>query len=375
MTEERTRTIRVISRHLRDILNQYNDRLEEIIGSVESESTTNKSLRCAKPINEALSSVHGLPKMEPTITLLAADGSQINPSRHRQVDFCLINVATISLQAGMDIAPMIDTESILLDVGQLTPDNTPLTEDLLALERDIRERAALLAHARKFSPPPVTLSDGPLELFREISNSARFDRKLTEYIDVLSGLRNNQTITAGYIDKPRSDLVNRLIKLIIKMDSQNTTRTINELEHVWVSDATLFSELLITPGDRSAIYCIQSPYSKHFTEDLALCFFYLNVSHSNTPCLSRVEIPAWCARNPDYLNQLHAAIFRQCDIMGPRPYPYILHRAHELAVITYVETLELDAKISSELMRRGVDSGSISNKQSAKDLPGRGRHQ
>jgi hypothetical protein len=69
------------------------------------------------------------------------------------------------------------------------------------------------------------------------------------------------------------------------------------------------------------------------------------------------------------------AIFNQCSIMSPRPYPYILHRAHELAIISYAETFELDTKIATELMRRGVNMGSISNKQSAKDLPGRGRRQ
>ncbi|MGB8252894.1 MAG: hypothetical protein WCF08_06735, partial [Anaerolineaceae bacterium] len=59
----------------------------------------------------------------------------------------------------------------------------------------------------------------------------------------------------------------------------------------------------------------------------------------------------------------------------PRPYPYILHRAHEIAMVSYEETLELDTMIAIELKRRGIDTGSISNKQSAKDLPGRGRYQ
>ena len=49
------------------------------------------------------------------MTLIAADGSQINPSRHRQVDFSLINVATICMQIGVDTAPIFETESTLLD--------------------------------------------------------------------------------------------------------------------------------------------------------------------------------------------------------------------------------------------------------------------
>jgi len=375
LAAEHNQVIHSTAQRLLYTLNQYSDQVGQLIGLVETESASNKSLRCAKPTDEALASVHGLPELDTVATLIAADGSQINPSRHRQVDFCLINVATISLQTGMDVAPVINTESILLDIGELTPDNAPLTEDILALERDIRERAALAHQASKYTPPMVTMTDGPLELFRETSNTARFEKKLAEYIGILSDLSKSRTITVGYVDKPQSDLVNRLIKLIIKNESQTPAQAMRELERIWVSDANLFSELLSSPGDRSAIYCIQSPWSKLFKEELALYFFYLNVSRSETPYLARIEIPAWCTRDPETLNQLHAAIYRQCDIMGPRPYPYILHRAHEIAVVTYEETLELDAMIAVELKRRGIDAGSISNKQSAKDLPSRGRYQ
>ncbi|MGB8253079.1 MAG: DNA double-strand break repair nuclease NurA, partial [Anaerolineaceae bacterium] len=316
LTAEHNQVIQSTTILLLDTLKQYSDQVCKLIGLVDTESTTNKTLRCAKPTNEALASVHSLPALDIVATLIAADGSQINPSRHRQVDFCLINIATISMQTGMDAAPLISTESLLLDIGELTPHNTPLTEDILALERDIRERAALARQAHKYTPPLITITDGPLELFRETSNSTRFEKKLVEYIDILSELSKSRAITVGYVDKPQSDLVNRLLKLIIKNDSQAPAQAIRALEHVWVSDATLFSEVLRSPGDRSAIYCIQSSWSTLFKEDLALYFFYLNVSRSVTPYLARVEIPAWCTRDPEILDQLHAAIYRQCDIMG-----------------------------------------------------------
>ncbi len=372
---EHKKVVRSTVQLLLDTLNRYSDQVDALVGLVEAESDINKSLRCALPADESLTSIHHLPESDTIITIIASDGSQINPSRHRQVDFCLINVATISLRTGVDAAPIINTESILLDVGELSPDNTPITEELLALERDIHERAALASQVRRHTPPMVSLTDGPLELFREINISARFEKKLVEYIDILSDLNNSQAATAGFVDKPHSDLVNRLLKLIIKKESQTGVRDINEITRVWVSDANLYSALLVTPGDRSAIYRIQSPWSKQYKEDLALCFFYLNVSRSETPYLARVEIPAWCARNPDMLDQLHTTIYRQCNIMNPRPYPYILHRAHEIAMVTHEESLDLDAKIAVELKRRGIESELISNKQSAKDLPGRGRYQ
>ncbi|MGA9398145.1 MAG: hypothetical protein WBV22_07780, partial [Anaerolineaceae bacterium] len=197
LTAEHNQVIQSTTILLLDTLKQYSDQVGKLIGLVDSESATNKTLRCAKPTGEALASVHNLPALDIVATLIAADGSQINPSRHRQVDFCLINIATISMQTGMDAAPLISTESLLLDIGELTPHNTPLTEDILALERDIRERVALARQAHKYIPPLITITDGPLELFRETSNSTRFEKKLVEYIDILSELSKSRAITVG----------------------------------------------------------------------------------------------------------------------------------------------------------------------------------
>jgi NurA domain len=373
-TAEHYRVVRSATGLLMKTLDQLGKETDELSHTVDAEARINRSLRCAHPFAEPPAGVYHLPGKAEPVTLIAADGSQINPSRHRQVDFSLINVATICMQNGVDAAPTYETESTLLDDYDLNIDSAPLTEDFIALERDLRERNALYLQSSRYPAPVITLTDGPLELFREIGETTRFEKKLNEYIEILDACRRAHTVTAGYVDKPQSDLVNRMLRLPINKTSDPAGTHQTELERIRVPDASLFSGLLPTPGDRSAVFSIQSPWSKSFKDGLELCFFYLNVSRSEKPCLARVELPAWCAGTPRLLDDLHFALFRQCEIMGTRPYPYILHRAHEIAVITFEETSQIENMLAAEMQGRGLETESKSNKQSAKELPGRGRY-
>ncbi len=359
---------------LMDALTRYGTHPTELQQLIENDSKTNKSLRCAIPYQENISTAYKLPVAYEPILLIAADGSQINPNRHRQVDFGLINVATICIQPGRDSPPQIESESKLLDDFDQQNGQARLTEDLISLERDILERISLLNQARKYPTPLITITDGPLEIFRETGEAAWFEKKLADYIQILGECRSASIVTTGYVDKPHSDLVNHMLRLALEKLPVSGSTLPTEIENVRVPDACLFSELLSDPGDRSAIFAIQSQWARHFKDDLRLCFFYLNVGRPKKPSLARVELPAWCAEKPQMLDTLHAEIFRQCQIMGTRPYPYILHRAHELAVVTFEESAQLEKILAGELQARGVDAGVKSNKQSAKDLPGRGRY-
>jgi hypothetical protein len=61
-----------------------------------------------------------------------------------------------------------------------------------------------------------------------------------------------------------------------------------------VTDLWLFQQLL-QPGERSAVFGLQSSSRAHYKGGLALHFFYLNTSRDDHPNLVRVEIPAWVA--------------------------------------------------------------------------------
>jgi hypothetical protein len=115
------------------------------------------------------------------------------------------------------------------------------------------------------------------------------------------------------------------------------------------------------------VFGIRSASGQGFKDRLALHFFYLNVGREKRPYLSRVEIPRFVVENPDLLNLLHATLVAQAHHLGPRPYPYILHRAHEIAVISFEEHDALENMIVAELRKQGVEVEDPSNKQVAKD--------
>ena len=102
-------------------------------------------------------------------------------------------------------------------------------------------------------------------------------------------------------------------------------------------------------------------------------FFYLNVGDDKHPWLVRVEIPKWVVDDEEKLNLLHAALLDQCHMMGAKPYPYLLHRAHEIAVVKFDEKRQVEQILELELRKSGGEVDEESNKQSAKNLPGRKR--
>jgi len=144
-----------------------------------------------------------------------------------------------------------------------------------------------------------------------------------------------------------------------------------------VSDRWMYGEKhnpLLGPGERSAVFAIQSKSEKDYKGVLGLHFFYLNVGTKGHPWPVRVEIPKWVADNTEQLNLLHAVLVDQCRMMGSKPYPYLLHRAHEIAVVKHEEKYQVEQMLTQELRRQDEEMDEGSNKQSAKDLKGRGRY-
>ncbi|MBQ6502386.1 MAG: hypothetical protein IJI57_00560, partial [Flexilinea sp.] len=65
---------------------------------------------------------------------------------------------------------------------------------------------------------------------------------------------------------------------------------------------------------------------------------------------------------------LHAVLIQQCSILSGHPYPFILHRAHESAVVTLAEKEEIKNLLLREMALNGLTPPEKSNKQIAKDL-------
>jgi hypothetical protein len=370
---QRAQKLQEIRQQAHQLLRQYADALPALRQKVELALRYDDKLRCALPMNEALTAHFESPALPARILLLAADGSQINPDRHEAVQYCLINVGTIQMIIGQATAPAPLIRSTLLYDEAIYD----LTENVVALRRDLAERRALadLANiaAADGHPVIITMTDGPIELWgaKDEDSAAEYRDSLKEYLDALLRLQRLGAVNAGYVDKPSANLVIRLLEVAQAAGEQlENIRQYRPLRGA--TDIDLFTDLL-APGERSAVFEIQSKSAEKYAGGLALRFFYLNVGRTSAPWLARVEIPAWVAENPEKLNALHAVLIDQCQIMGTRAYPYLLHRAHETAVVTLEEKDQITQMIMHELRTRGVPVGEISHKQAAKSLPGRTR--
>ena len=343
------------------------DCLDELKRRVDLAAGANPHLRCALPVDEVLTFTSPVPPLPAGLTILAADGSQINPDRHDAAEFSVINVGAICLQPGK--VPVEITHSQLFYGDALrTSTGRPLTEEIVALRRDLNERRLLAEEAEKASPPVITLTDGPLELFRQQGNDPDLEEPFREYLDVLNRLVAKKVVTAGYVDKPSANLVVRLLELADMPEEALAHLPRNgPLERV--SDYYLFQGLL-APGERSAVFAIQSSSKRDFKGPLELHFFYLNVGRVEHPWLVRVEIPRWVAQDCNLLLPLHATLVSQCRQMGSHAYPYVLHRAHEVALVTLEEKQQILDMIAAELYRQGVEVGEKSQKQAVKDISG-----
>ncbi|MGI6740896.1 MAG: DNA double-strand break repair nuclease NurA [Brevefilum sp.] len=354
---------------LLNLMEGYANRLGELREIVDRAASRVPNLRCAVSRDEALDLVVPKTDLPRKVTVLAADGSQINPSRHARVAFCVINVGVIKMELGSGRAPEIHTQSHLLDYDALfQPGGWMISEGMVALKRDLREREALVEFAGELEPPAISMTDGPLELFQEPQESEEYNRTLDRYLEVLGRLHDLGLMTIGYVDKPGSDLVGRMLELAQISDDDLQDYQRQGRRFAGVSDVLLFQDLLRNPGDRSALFMIYSKTALRFGKDLLPHFFYLNVGQPGKRHLARVEIPGWVANDPEKVGLLQAVLTEQAAILGTRPYPYILHRAHEVAVVTMPEHQHVEEMIVAEFSRRGIPLGEKSYKQFHKDL-------
>jgi hypothetical protein len=358
--------------HARHVFEAWADKPTELRDKVERAWQADPSLRCAIPLDERLDASSPEPILPDSFTLLAADGSQILPDRHNALQYSLVNVGAIVLQPGSGQAPEIYTDSSLLYAEELYTETGMVSEEAIEQRRDIAERRKLLDLTPGYPAPLLAVTDGPVELWgAKNGGEDDYRRNLEIHKSILSQLQARDVTVAGYVDKPGAELVVRALEItqLASDDEYKNFRKIHPLRGV--TDRWLYS--FLPAGHRSATFGLQSSSRVHYTGDLAIHFFYLNVGDTGHPWLVRVEFPKWVAQDAGKLDLLHAALLHQCRVMGTRPYPYILHRAHEAAVVKFEEKRQVEAMLDRELRQAGSEVEAGSAKQSAKDLAGRSR--
>ena len=361
------------------LLDTYSSQLDFLRSKVDVAKIADANIRCAVPLDEALASHYPTPDTTPQTTLIAADGSQSIADRHSPVQFCVINVGVISMKPNSGETPSVEVDSELF-FGDAIEENGLTTDGGVALRRDLAERSVIEKMSKGMLGSVVSFTDGTLEIFRakDVDSPSMYRDTVDKYISVLSRLQGRGIISAGYIDKPSSSLVVKLLELtqITIPDEMEKLRNAPPLKYV--TDRWLFGYnnklfQLLPPGHRSAVFKIQSSSEKSYKGVLELHFFYLNVGTEGHPWPVRVEIPRWVVDDKTQLDLLHAVLVEQCRVMGSKPYPYLLHRAHETAVVKNEEKYQIEQMLQQELRRNNEDVDEGSNKQSAKDLKGRTR--
>ena len=360
------------------LLETFSSELDALRTKVEAAKAADANIRCAVPLDEALASHYPVPDSVPA-TLVAADGSQSIADRHSPVQFCVINVGGIVMKPNSGETPAVEVESELF-FGDAIEENGLTTEGGVALRRDLAERSVIEKMSKGLKGSIVSFTDGTLEIFRakDIDNANMYRTTIDKYISVLSRLQGRGIISAGYIDKPSSSLVVKLLELTQITIPEEMEKLRNAPPLKYVTDRWLFGYnnklfQLLPPGHRSAVFKIQSNAEKTYKGVLELHFFYLNVGTEGHPWPVRVEIPRWVVDDKKQLDLLHAVLVEQCRVMGSKPYPYLLHRAHETAVVKNEEKYQIEQMLQQELRRNSEDVDEGSNKQSAKDLQGRTR--
>lgn len=369
---ERKKTLEERRALARNLLANYSSKLDELKSKVDSAKAADTNLRCAIPLNEPLASHHPMADSVIQATLIAADGSQIAPNRHDQIQYYVVNVGAIAMQIGSGNTPEVVTETDLRVLDEF--DDVVFSESQIALLRDVAERKKLLAMAEKYSGTVIALTEGQLELWGSVDNenAREFEKSLQDYLHVLDEMRQKQIITGGYVDKPGANWVVKLLEIAETPQDELKNVRKNRLL-AGATDLWLFSQFL-GEYERSAVFALQAKSAEKYQGALALHFFYINVGDAKHPKIARADVPLWVVENPNMLNVLHSVLVEQSKIMGKSPFPYLLHRAHEIAVVTHREKEEIDRMLAREILSNGGELGEKSGKQSAKDLQGRGSY-
>ncbi|MGB8981702.1 MAG: hypothetical protein WCC12_07480, partial [Anaerolineales bacterium] len=141
--EERKRTLDERRALACNLLATYASELELLRQRVKAAAALDPTVRCAIPLNEPLTSTFPPPASVADVTVIAADGSQVNPDRHASIQFCIINVGVITMKLHSGETPEISVQTELLYGDELLPNGNPMSDGMVALKRDISERFKL----------------------------------------------------------------------------------------------------------------------------------------------------------------------------------------------------------------------------------------
>jgi hypothetical protein len=331
----------------------------------------------AIPTSETVGEAFPLPAVPARYNVIAADGSQVYPDRHGIALYYLINIGSIVFRCGLPLAPSTASqpEVYYQDEDLYEDEGGPKPKVKIDAERDRAELAELarLAESETGQAPTVALLDNGLLLYIYLlsDDQALVHQLMNRYLDQLDRLQASGAVVAGVVDRPRAASVVRLLHLNSLAFQEITDEALRRLG-AWerLTDGALFD--FLEPGARSALFVHASPANEIYYAPRGhnLYFFYVNAGRPGKSSLLRVEVPQWVAQDPAKLNLVHLALIEQSRVSDG--FPYVLMRAHELAVVTLSERRSFDEMVMGALIRQRLRPG-ISQKAQGKAWTGAAR--
>ena len=310
-------------------------------------------------------------------TALACDGSQIPLDRHEVATFYLLNVGKVALHYGCGSRPTLTSAANLVyrEEDLLAPSGSTAAEPSSATPRDEPQTSGYLGEkelaTRRFllemetlgemiaecgsRREPVAFVDGTLILWtQESEQKPNRDRVLGRFLSVLEIARQVNVPIVGYLSRPASREVMGALRISLCADECLSSKecqlsgaprcaAIDRL-----TDADLFASLL-REGERTPLFHSESRILDSYApQEQRIVFFYLNVGGE----IARVELPRWCADNPQLLNRVHYIALNQAE--KGFGYPVCLSEAHEQAVVRGPERDALLRLIEKQLIRSNL---------------------
>ena len=334
---------------------------------VEGESGHAKLM--ANPIDDQPARFYPPMARPDALTVVATDGSQIYPDRHREPLWYLINISKIVFHYGTVEAPLMEAEPTLFFRGQaldgVDEEHIEVTgRDVISAVRDELELSALVdtaQAARSGSRPLIALADGTLIrwMLRGIKNPELEAKLLNNYVQVLMRFRDATIPLGSYISMPGNKEVVRLLMHQVYPNAEEREARIKEIND------RLFFEQILPVGSRSAIFKSQSKILSGYDTDVQVCFFYVRVPAGEVSSeIARVECPVWMTGEGGWIDLLHTTVVSEAR--KGRGYPMILSEAHEHAVVRGQERALFYEMIEQLSIEQGRPVA-LSMKQRSKD--------
>jgi hypothetical protein len=347
------------------------------------------SWRGAVPLGDDLNGRRACQTTVRPATLIAVDGSQVYPDRHGIAPYYLINIGGITLRQETGQAPLVFNQPSLFFASDELYDEKGRLHDVehVNRQRDRREIETLagLAESERLAPGGersrsiLAMVDGPLLFWASAQTGIHegeddIRRQLAHFTAQLTRFREARAVPVGYVDRPSSANVLRTLELADLPQAQVNRESVRTRRYGLLVDRMLFADL--KPGERSAIFASTAVLNAQYAKaGHRIVFFYANMARREGPdnaIIARIELPEWAARDEGTLDLLLGVLYADCELTGA---PYVLVRAHELAVVTGAERGALDDMLAQQMMRSGLSPRPSAKAAGKKLTASRGRHQ